>query len=170
MAFVSTASAALYNVVISGNVIGYPFQRTGQLFTANTVTNVTQNDINPIEVAISSGNPFSAPDTGAIWFATNNTFLDSSSTLDLAYVNFSTDNVNTSITTIYPDQRIAATGSNIFTAITGITATPYTIYGGEIQLQFYNNFNNVSGTINVVGKGVAFGNMYQANISGYRIE
>ncbi|PPS45658.1 hypothetical protein B1A85_05285 [Chroococcidiopsis sp. TS-821] len=170
LAFMSSASAQLvYQVTIRGNVLQRPFQRTGFVVVSPTVTRVTQNGVNPFEVALASGNPYTSPDRGAIWFATNNRLVGSRASLDLAYVNY---NPGTAVVTIQPDSRIAATGSNIFTAVPGITATPYQIYGGYMQLQFQNNFQRIAGQIDVVGRGLTFSpsNRYTAIISGVRVQ
>ncbi|WNN89906.1 hypothetical protein [Gloeocapsopsis dulcis] len=170
IAFMSSATAQLvYQVTITGSVLQYPFQRTGFVVVSPTVTRVTQNDVNPFEVALASGNPYTSPQRGAIWLATNNNLVGSRANLDLAYVNY---NPSTAVVTIRPDSRIAATGTNIFTVMQGITATPYQIYGGYMQLQFRNNFQQIAGQIDVVGRGLTFSpwNRYTATISGVRVQ
>jgi hypothetical protein len=56
-----------YAVTISGAAGGNGFQRPGALYLLNTVTTVTTNDFNAVDVCLLSGFPGGQPDVGAIW-------------------------------------------------------------------------------------------------------
>jgi hypothetical protein len=81
---------SIYNVIIQGQALDIPFQREGVLLITQVPigTEGTQNGVNPFEVFLASGNPGAAPESGAIWFMTNNAFLGSDSQIDLAYTTF----------------------------------------------------------------------------------
>ncbi len=165
----ATAEAATiqraYSVTITGTASGNPFTRTGTLVVANTVTRVTTNGVNPLEVCLASGSPASSPDAGAIWLNTNSACISSRATLDTAFVSTSGGTV-----TVQPDSRIAATGSNVFTTRRSITACPYFPSAGAASYTFFAN-NTVSGTIRITGYGGAFcgTSTYVASITGRRI-
>ena len=153
---------SVYNIIIEGIAQGNYFRRSGQLYIYPTIAaDGTQNGVNLVDLFIGSGNPIGSPQTGAILFGTNNTFIGSSSQIDLAYVNTSSNQI-----TIVPDSRVASLGTNVFSSASGVTAGLWQVYDGSVNLQFQGEL--VSGTIDILAKGAYynFGNTYKANISG----
>jgi hypothetical protein len=165
LGLIKAASADVYSVNISGTVLQYPFQRTGYLYVVPTITTYgTQNGINPYDVLLQVGDPGYYPQTGSIQFMSNNAFIGRAA-LDLAYVSWLSQ-YNTLRS--QPDQRIAASGANIFNALTGSTATRYQIYSGYMDVQFLSN-GNISGYVDLYGRGLTFSpnNRYTAWFNGY---
>jgi hypothetical protein len=162
---VQNANATDYAVNISGTVLQRPFYRSGLVRIVPTITTTTQNGVNPVDVLLASGNPGANPQTGAIQFMTNNAFIGSPSRLDLAYVSYFPQYA---LLRSQPDSRIAAVGANIFNALSGITAQAYQIYDGYMDIQYLNGGQNISGVIDVVGRGLTFSsqNRYTARFSG----
>ena len=151
-----TVSAAMarhywaWQVTIQGTVYGRPFARQGVLYLTDPFPSAgTINGANPIEVALISGSPITSPQIGAIQYTTNSGVFGQRAQLDLAYVSFDS---NAGRVTVQPDNRLGANaGTNVFNALSGITANVYQIYAGQMQLQFRNNYNSVTGTINFLG-------------------
>jgi len=165
------AISQVYNVVISGTVLQRSFTRQGQLQIASTVDRIgTQNGINPNDIFLVSGNPGGTPDVGAIWYMTNSAFINPRGALiDTSFVSFNPSN---RIFTIRPDSRVAGIGVNLFTASSSfISATPFQIYDGSLQVQVSGDLKTVNGVINVVGRGYTFSsqNQYIASFRGTRV-
>ncbi|MEV0609958.1 hypothetical protein AB0I61_26690 [Polymorphospora rubra] len=155
-----------FRVTISGNAGGTGFTRTGTLVLGPTVTSVTTNGINPLEVCLSSGFPAGSPQVGAIRFGSNADCFPSSGTyLDVAYVSVSGGTVH-----IAPDSAIGATYINNFTRSSSITACIYTPVSGQASYTFYTD-GSVYGSISITGYGGAFCgySSYTASVSGYQI-
>jgi hypothetical protein len=158
---------SMYNVVIQGQALDVPFQRQGMLLITQVPigTAGTQNGVNPFEVFLLSGNPGGAPESGAIWFMTNNAFLDSDSQIDLAYAMFDPEN---QIITVQPDPNLSAVGANIFNARSGLLANAYQIFDGAMQIQSLDNWQTINGQVSILGTGAIFhsNSPYIAEISG----
>ncbi len=155
----------VYEVTISGSVSGRPFTRTGYVVLSPSITNVTTNGINPLDVWLTSGNPLAAPEVGAISFATNNLYLGSLSRVDLAYVSY--DGASRTIT-VQPDPNYAGLGANVFNNSSGLLGGIYQIYAGTMQLQLSEDARAITGSIGVVGKGAYYYTQvpYQGTITG----
>src|SRR5918992_1090663 len=125
---------SIYNVVMQGEALDIPFQREGMLLITRVPigTEGTQNGENPFEVFLISGNPGAAPESGAIWFMTNNAFLGSDSQVDLAFTTF---DPGTQIITVQPDPNLSAVGANVFNARSGLLANAFQIFDGTMQIQ-----------------------------------
>jgi hypothetical protein len=163
---VLAVSGPTFAVTVSGNAGGNGFTRTGTLVLAPTVTNVTTNGVNPLEVCLTSGYPAGVPQVGAIRFGSNaKCFASNGSNLDVAYVAVSGGTV-----AIAPDSAIGATYINNFTRTSGVTACIYTPVSGQAQYTFYTN-GTVYGSISITGYGGAFCgySSYTASVSGYQI-
>ena len=161
----STALGAItYSVTLSGTVSGRNFQRSGTVVLRDTVTRVTSNGVNPVEVCLKSGFPAGTPDVGAIWYGSNSACVRSAASLDIAYVT-----VNGNTVSVVPDSRIAATFANNFTATGNITSCIYHPTEGGATYTFRAN-GTVSGRISMRGfGGYPCGNStYTATLSGRR--
>jgi hypothetical protein len=158
---------SIYNVIIQGQALDIPFQREGTLIITQVPigTEGTQNGVNPFEVFLISGNPGGAPESGAIWFMTNNAFLGSNSQIDLAYTTFDPE---TQIITVQPDPNLSAVGANVFNARSGFLANAYQIFDGAMQIQSLDNWQTITGQVNILGTGAIFhsNSPYIAEISG----
>ncbi len=158
---------SIYNVIIQGQALDIPFQREGTLIITQVPigTEGTQNGVNPFEVFLISGNPGGAPESGAIWFMTNNAFLGSDSQIDLAYTTFDPE---TQIITVQPDPNLSAVGANVFNARSGFLANAYQIFDGAMQIQSLDNWQTITGQVNILGTGAIFhsNSPYIADISG----
>ena len=158
---------SIYNVIIQGQALDIPFQREGMLLITQVPigTAGTQNGENPFEVFLASGNPGAAPESGAIWFMTNNAFLGSDSQIDLAYTTF---DPQTQIITVQPDPNLSAVGANVFNAHPGLLANAYQIFDGTMQIQSLDNWQTINGHVNILGTGAIFhsNSPYIAEISG----
>ena len=156
---------SVYDITIQGVSQGVNFQRQGKIYIYSTVTSVTENGVNPLDVFIESGFPVGNPTPGSIWLSTNNALFPDAgiAAVDMAYVSTSANQIN-----IQPDSGISAVQGNNFTVSSGLFATPYLIVGGTATLQFQNNQQNIVGNINIIGKGYSFSTNtpYQATISG----
>jgi hypothetical protein len=172
--FISAGSVAqaagrqylVYDVAIQGTVSGRSFQRAGQVYVLpGTITTTTTNGVNPLEVWLRSGSPATSPQTGAIWFATNNAFLGSRAQLDLAYVSAPSGQLRIDVK---PDWRVSATGGNVFNALSGLTADMYQIFDGAMQVTFSSDARQVTGTVSILGTGAIFhsNTPYTATFSG----
>lgn len=158
---------SVYNVIIQGQALDISFQREGQLLITQVPIGPagTQNGINPFEVFLISGNPGGSPESGAIWFMTNNAFLGSDSQIDLAFTTFDPE---TQIITVQPDPNLSAVGANVFNARSGLLANAYQIFDGAMQIQSQDNWQTITGQINILGTGAIFhsNSPYTAVISG----
>jgi hypothetical protein len=158
---------SIYNVIIQGQALDIPFQREGMLLITQVPigTEGTQNGVNPFEVFLISGNPGGAPESGAIWFMTNNAFLGSDSQIDLAYTTFDPEN---QIITVQTDPNLSAVGANVFNARSGLLANAYQIFDGAMQIQSLDNWQTINGQVNILGTGAIFhsNSPYIAEISG----
>jgi hypothetical protein len=158
---------SVYNIIIQGQALDIPFQRGGLLLITQVPigTAGTQNGVNPFEVFLASGNPGGAPESGAIWFMTNNAFLGSDSQIDLAFTTFAPE---TQIITVQPDPNLSAVGANIFNARSGLLANAYQIFDGTMQIQSQDNWQTIAGQVNILGTGASFhsNSPYAAVISG----
>jgi hypothetical protein len=140
-----------YNITLQGIVLGRPFARQGVLaFTTPLGSAGTTNGPNPIEVAIVSGNPPVTPETGAIQFTTNTLLLGGRAAIDMAYVT-----VANNCAVVRPDPNLSAVGLNVFNALSGVTDV-YQIFSGTIQICSNDNFQTITGSINVLGTGAIF--------------
>jgi hypothetical protein len=155
--------ADVYAVDLSGYVLQRPFQRTGYLQIVPTISSYgTQNGVNPYDIFLQVGDPYYNPTAASIYFMSNNAFI-SPSYLDLAYVSWIPQS---SLLRIWPDKRIAATASNIFTGISSIVAQPYRIDGGYMDISFLSG-GNINGYMDLLGFGMQPGNGYRAWFRGY---
>ena len=158
---------SVYNINIHGQALDIPFQREGLLLITQVPigTAGTQNGENPFEVFLASGNPGGAPESGAIWFMTNNAFLGSDSQIDLVFTTFDPE---TQIITVQPDPNLSAVGANIFNARSGLLANAYQIFDGTMQIQSQDNWQTITGQVNILDTGAIFhsNSPYTAEISG----
>ncbi|MBB4914227.1 hypothetical protein [Streptosporangium saharense] len=160
-----TARASVgYNVVIAGTVSGRSFRRSATLVLRSTVTRVTTNGVNPVDVCLKSGFPGGAPQVGAIWYGSNSACFRSTAALDMTYVR-----TNGNTATVSPDSRISASGSNNFTATGSLTSCIYFPTEGGASYTFHND-GTVSGRISIRGfGGYPCGySTYNATLSGRR--
>lgn len=157
-------NAVTYGVSISGTVSGRNFQRSGTLILRDTVTRVTTNGVNPVDVCLKSGLPAGTPETGAIWYGSSSACIRSTASLDMAYVT-----VNGTTVTVVPDKRVAATFANNFTATGSLTSCVYHPVDGGATYTFHDN-GTVSGRISMRGfGGYPCGNStYTATLTGRR--
>jgi hypothetical protein len=154
-----------FAIQLQGNTsFGTPFVRTGTLTLTNTITNVTTNGVNPVDVYLASGTPAVRPEVGAINFATNNGFFGLAH-IDLAFVKLEKLS-NGYRVTVQPDWRIAASYGNYFTVSPGLTTFPYNINSGSMVLVLSRDLSHVSGTIDIAD--VLKGTHYQAVLAGVR--
>jgi hypothetical protein len=155
-----------WSITIQGESNGKVFQRQGLLFiTQSASTAGTTNQANPFEVFLTSGNPATNPQSGAIWFMTNNVMLGNRAQIDLAFVTFDTQ---TNTITVVPDPKVSAVGANGFNSHSGLIANLYQIFDGSMQIQFQDNFKTISGTVDILGTGAIFHSKtrYTGQISG----
>ncbi|MBV9390108.1 MAG: hypothetical protein JOZ78_27095, partial [Chroococcidiopsidaceae cyanobacterium CP_BM_ER_R8_30] len=141
------------------------FQGVGQVVSCPTITRTgVTNGVNPFDVALSFGNPY-AGQTGAILFTTNSAFIPgSNSRLDLVSTSLNSQN---GVLTIVPDSNLAGTSRNIFNATSGLTALPFAVYNGSMDVEFPNGGKSVVGKVDVLGfLGTNFYGRYVANFSG----
>lgn len=143
----TTKESKLFNITIQGTVSGWSFTRSGILVLSPAVTDATTNDINLVEVVISSGDPIIHPERGAIQFATNNYFLWGIDPFDVVNMSISGNCV-----TVRPDPDYKDLNLNYFNASSGLFAIPYQIYTGTIEGCVNKKSKTVSGHINVKGK------------------
>jgi hypothetical protein len=156
-----------WSVTIQGESNDQVFQREGRLIVTQSPISTagTTNEANQFELFLISGNPTTSPQSGAIWFMTNNAMIGSRAQIDLAFVTF---NAQTNTITVKPDPRLSAVGPNGFNSHSGLLANLYQIFDGSMQIQSQDNFKTVSGTINILGTGAIFhsNTQYIAQISG----
>lgn len=161
----STYSA--WAVSIKGESQGQSFDRQGLLIITHQpiATEGTTNGANPFEVFLISGNPGASPESGAIWLTTNTALADSRAQLDMAFVSF---DASTQIITIQPDPDISATGLNGFNAYSGLVAQLYQIFGGAMQVQSQDQFQTITGSIEILGTTSLFHSdtLYSAQLNG----
>lgn len=115
----------------------------------------TTNQLNPFEVVFYSGDPGASPESGAIWFMTNNAFLNSASSIDLADVSF-VDNDGITCLTVVPDPNLSAVGANGFNSFSGLTAQRYQIFSGHMNFCSSDGFQTFVGEISIQGTGAIF--------------
>ena len=160
---------SIYNVIIQGEALEIPFQREGLLLIirAPIGTEGTQNGENPFEVFLISGNAGAAPESGAIWFMTNNAFLGSDAQIDLAFTTF---DLERQIITVQPDPNLSAVGANVFNARSGLLANAFQIFDGAMQIQIEDKWQTtITGQVNILGTGAIFhsnSRQYIAQITG----
>jgi hypothetical protein len=160
-------SEAVYEVTIEGTASGNAFSRTATLTVLPTVTDVTENGVNPHEVCLRSGFPAGSPEVGAIWYGTNTAcFPEKGQALDLAVVAEDSDSVYTE-----PDPNMQALLVNLWTASDNYAfAFPYGPVSGGTDYQFSED-GMVQGTIELVGHGGMGGtSSYSAVLSGVRVQ
>lgn len=159
------SGSMVYQVTISGTASGNPFTRTGYVVLSSTITRTTTNGVNPLDVWLTSGNPLTSPQLGAISFGTNNSYLGGSSLLDIAYVAY---NGTTQTITIQPDPSYGGIGANVFNSSGGLLGSLYQIYGGQMQLQLRDGGSTIAGTVDVVAKGAYYYTQasYRATVTG----
>ncbi|MEM1324027.1 MAG: hypothetical protein AAGG75_27445 [Bacteroidota bacterium] len=177
-----------YDIDIDGDIWG-DFSRSACLFVRPTVTTPSginfNNGVNEREVGLISGFPGGSPAKGAIWYFTNTALCRDGSTgcnstpvnaaLDLARVTVN-ESAGTIIVrldgTIFNNSGAGSTLTssflNHFTANSGLLATLYQLIEGEIRLNFSEEGDRVSGTIDM--RGVNFSGTgtapYTASFSG----
>ena len=108
--------------------------------------------------------PATNPQSGAIWFMTNNVMIGNRAQIDLAFVTFDTQ---TNTITVRPDPRLSAVGANGFNSHSGLVANLYPIFDGSMQIQSKDGFKTISGIIDTFGTGAIFhsNTRYTAQIS-----
>lgn len=134
------------------------------------------NGRNARDVGIFVGRPFSSPQAGSTWFATNTTvFADVGigninqrlASLDVAYV--TVNKRGNTITIRVDDQSIALTSQlNSFNVKSGLTANVYQILAGGMDLTFSKDGRQVKGTLDFIGSGYLYpgSTRVQATITG----
>jgi hypothetical protein len=161
------ATEFVYEVTIEGTASGNAFSRTATLTVVPTVTDVTENGVNPYEACLRSGFPAGAPEVGAIWYGTNTAcFPDNGQSLDLAIAVEDANGFHTE-----PDPNLQALMVNAWTASDNyIYAFPYGPVSGGTSYQFFDN-GTVQGVIELVGHGGMGGtSTYSAVLSGVRTQ
>jgi hypothetical protein len=155
-----------WDITLQGDVNGIGFTRPGLLVLGPTVTRVTTNGVNPVDVCIKSGSPFIAPETGAIWFYTNGICLNPNGALqDMAFVSA---DAQASTVVVRPDPAISATGINGFNQNNGLLANVYQIFDGSETIRFQGDGAAVQGSLNLLGTGSIYHSeqRYTATFSG----
>jgi len=160
LAFVSFGAVArtglIYQISLNGVVNTYTlFSRTGYLVLTPTVTNITKNGLNPIDLALVSGNPVAAPSPGSIQYFTNYALYTlvggiGTSQLDLAYVSMSGSCI---IINPHTDFLMGLHKSNpsVFTARYGIAAQLYYTLAGSMSVCSSDGWKTVTGKIDYLG-------------------
>ncbi|KAA9377019.1 hypothetical protein F5972_21495 [Microbispora cellulosiformans] len=156
-----------YEVTITGAAGQADFEREGTVRVLDTISEVgTTNEVNVVDVCLVSGFPAARPEAGAIRLGSNSGCDPDASAahIDLAYVETDGQTV-----TVRPDERVAATLGNNFTAGSGLAAGLYAPVSGQMSITI-DDGGDLSGTVDIVGYGGAgFGEIrYQAEISGHR--
>ena len=164
----STSRAKYYewSITIQGESDGKVFQRQGLVFiTRSASTAGTTNQANPLDVFLTSGNPATNPQSRSIWFMTNKVMIGNRAQIDLAFVTFDTQ---TNTITVVPDPMISAVGANGFNSHSGLLANLYRIFDGSMQIQFQDNYNTISRTVDLLGTGAILhsNTRYTAQIFG----
>lgn len=126
-----------YSVVLSGTVTDYSgdtfsIDRPATLIIEPTISENTNNGVNPVDVCLRSGNPITQPSAGAIAFGTNTSCLADSYAkgIDMAYAT-----VSGSTVTIQPDGDLDAMGNNIFTVFAnGMLTCRFLITAGTMSV------------------------------------
>lgn len=160
-------SEIVYEVTIEGTASGNAFSRTATLTVLPTVTDVTENGVNPYEACLRSGFPAGTPEVGAIWYGTNTAcFPDKGQTLDLAVAAEDSDGFHTE-----PDPNVQALMVNQWTASDDyVFAFPYGPVSGGTTYQFFED-GTVRGAVELVGHGGMGGtSTYSAVLSGVRVQ
>lgn len=161
----NTPEFGTYHVTIAGSVSGNAFRRSGTVTVSPTISRVgTGNGVNELDICLQSGFPGGLPQVGAIWFGSNTGCFNGTGAaqLDLAVVT-----VDGPMVTVEPDEEIAATLGNSFTASDNFAgACLYAPTAGSATITIGAN-GEVSGHIDVMGQAGAFcGNSrYIADIS-----
>lgn len=160
LAFISCGAIArttwIYQVSLSGvvNTIT-PFYRSGYLILTPTITNNTNNGVNPIDLALVSGNPAASPSPGSIQYFTNYYLYRlvggiGTSQLDLAYVS-----MNRNCILIQPHTNflmgLNKQNPSIFTARLGVSAQLYYTLSGSMQVCSSDGWKTVTGNIDYLG-------------------
>jgi hypothetical protein len=170
----SVSALHFWEVTYTGQSQGVSFSRHGNIAVyLGQATSVTSNQPNPIELAFYSGNPGANPESGAIWFMTNNAFLGGSSRVDLADMRFiPTTQGDGSCVVIEPDQSLSSIGINVFNAYSGLTADAYQIFSGYMYFCSSDGWETITGEINILGTGALFhsNTEYYATVSGRYID
>jgi hypothetical protein len=172
----SALAVGVWEVTYTGQSQGVNFSRQGNISIAwEPFASQTSNQPNPIELAFYSGNPLSSPESGAIWFMTNNHFLSSENNTDLADISTvpTVDNSGQCIVVV-PDPNTTGSvegAANIFNASSGVTADVYKIFSGTMSICSADGWNTINGEIHMLGIGtVSQSNAeYHATISGQYI-
>ena len=162
----SVPQGGVWDITISGDVNGISFVRTGVLVLDGTITPVTTNGVNPVDLCIKSGSPFIAPETGAIWMYTTGYCVNPNGALqDMAFVSV---DAAAGIVRIRPDPAISATGINGFNQNSGLLANVYQIFEGNETVQFVGNGATVQGSLDLLGTGAIYHSeqRYTATFSG----
>lgn len=151
-----------YAVQLTGATAYEQFTRTGELYVLppRDVSGANfDNGQNPLDIGLVSGNPPAAPETGAIWFATNNSVFDSigldtttgDALIDIAFVTAAPDAGTVTIELDPAAARVAHL--NTINARGGLTENVYQLLEGTVELQFTDGGQTVAGTIDLVGQG-----------------
>lgn len=156
----------VWRVVISGTASGHAFRRVALVALAPTVTRVTTNGVNPVDVCLISGTPSVQPEPGAIHFSSNSACYGYRSRLDMGTVRVSGGTV-----TFAPDSRLSATFVNNHTGSYGVTACIYYPVSGRGTYSFTSN-GAVHGSVAYSGfAGLGCGwSTYVASVAGNRIQ
>lgn len=122
------------------------------------------NGVNARDVGLKIGSPASAPQAGAVWFATNTTVfadmgvgnaLQRYASLDTAFVTIS--DARNRIRIVVDDQSVArASQLNSFNVKSGLTANVYQILAGSMELRFSSNNSRVNGSLDFIGSGYLY--------------
>ncbi len=167
----------MWKIRIEGAVGGASFKRSGRLFLTDTLPKLTvketENGNNAAEMMISSGDPESGQ-PGAIQYATHTYLLRrvgglNDLLLDLGYVEGTTDQRGQKLQ-VKPDARTLplVLGLNSFSAGNEQAEEPLDIVDGLILAEFTNQAQDVSGTIQITGRGLLTGatTTYTARFTG----
>jgi hypothetical protein len=157
---------------IPGIVGAQPFDRSGYLYLTSTITTrAVAGDVNGLDFFLVSGNPAGSPSPGALYFTTNSLAARNgslsfrTSMLDLAM----TVRVNGRSVMVTPFTTLTRQWL-LFTARSGVTASPYMIEGGSINLLFNSSSTAFSGSIALIGRAAWYPSSqpvpYNATITG----
>lgn len=157
------------------------FQLGGALAIETPIfaSNSSSSDRNVLDAGLFVGSPLDANvQGGELQFATNSAIhrefsdgnFSQSAALDVTSQGY---DPQTRTLTIQVDQNFAPTIQlNLFNTRSSFTSTPTQVIGGQIQIQFSEDFQRVAGTVTLLGNGfVQPGQrLYQANFDGFWIQ
>lgn len=153
-----------FNVTLTGYADDQPFQRPATLSFVPTIAEIgTTNGVNPLDICLVSGFPSAQPEPGAIWLSSNTGCNPYATAADFDMGEVTLDG---STVTFAPDQNMAATLANGFTAYSGLATGFYAPVAGYLTATVADD-GTVTGTVSITGYGGAgYGTIsYEAEIT-----